>query len=398
VHIEDFFHPDAGYQVNILSKYQIMKGHKVTIVTSEIDKLPKSLTTFFDVSNMQKKDKAFEQSTGVKLLRVSLYSFISGRSIYHESIFKTVDNLKPDIVYVHGNDTYIGIRYALKLKRLRYPVIFDNHMLDMASKNKFNILFYFFYRKFVTPKIIESQSTVIRTVDNDFVQRRLGIPVKYSPIIGFGSDLLHFHPNESVKVEMRKKYKINQEDFVVIYAGKLDNSKGGLLLAKAIEKKIKSSRNIVFLLIGTLAGSDKEEIENILHKSENRIIRIGTQPYRELSKFFQCADIAVFAKQCSLTFFDVQACGLPVILEENVINLERVKNNNGVCFKSGDCNDLRNKIQSMANLKKEEYKNMSNASVELIKTQYDYRKKADEYQIILDNAVKNFYSKVKSKH
>jgi glycosyltransferase involved in cell wall biosynthesis len=390
VHIDDFFHPDAGYQENILSKYQAQNGHKVTFVTSEAAKLPKVLTSFFNFSNIRERDLLFEKNTGVKVIRIPLYAYISGRSIYYESIFKTVDSLKPDILYVHGNDSYIGIRYAFKLKKLKYPVVFDNHMHDKASRNKFKYLFYFFYRNFITPKILKSKAIVIKTIDFDFVQRRHGIPVEFSPVIGFGSDLLKFHPDYTVKSDMRKKYKISPEDFVVIYAGKFDEAKGGLLLARTIQRKIRSNRKVVFMLIGTVVGAGKKEIENTLNQSENRIIRIETQPYVELPKFFQCADMAVFANQSSLTFFDVQACGLPVVLNDSEVNIERVKHNNGVCFKSGDADDFRSKIEYMANLSEPEYRKMSECSFDFIKTHYDYQKKADEYQKILDSIMKKF--------
>lgn len=35
VHVEDFFHPDAGYQINILPKYMAKMGHEVVVITSE---------------------------------------------------------------------------------------------------------------------------------------------------------------------------------------------------------------------------------------------------------------------------------------------------------------------------------------------------------------------------
>lgn len=48
VHIEDFFHPNAGYQINILPKYMVKQGHSVTIVTSEMEKIPEGLTVFLE--------------------------------------------------------------------------------------------------------------------------------------------------------------------------------------------------------------------------------------------------------------------------------------------------------------------------------------------------------------
>ena len=35
--IEDFFHPDAGYKINILSKYFARMGNETVIVTAELD-------------------------------------------------------------------------------------------------------------------------------------------------------------------------------------------------------------------------------------------------------------------------------------------------------------------------------------------------------------------------
>ena len=45
--IEDFFHPDAGYQINIISKYMVQAGHKVTIVTGTLDNVYTPTVAFF---------------------------------------------------------------------------------------------------------------------------------------------------------------------------------------------------------------------------------------------------------------------------------------------------------------------------------------------------------------
>jgi len=52
VHIEDFFHPDAGYQVNVLAKYLKKFGHEVIVITAEMDKIPEYLTRFFGRDNI----------------------------------------------------------------------------------------------------------------------------------------------------------------------------------------------------------------------------------------------------------------------------------------------------------------------------------------------------------
>src|SRR5690606_7783559 len=130
---------------------------------------------------------------GVKVIRLPIIKFISGRAVFKKKIFKTVENLTPDILYIHGNDTLIAIRYLLKIKRLSFPIVMDSHMLEMASVNKFNKYFRSFYRKMITPIIVKENIPVIRTQNDIYVQKHLGIPLELCPWISVGTDTLLFH-------------------------------------------------------------------------------------------------------------------------------------------------------------------------------------------------------------
>ena len=66
VHIEDFFHPNAGYQVNLLSKLQVKQGHEVIIITAELDKIPDHLISFLVKIIYQKKIKISKNLTELK--------------------------------------------------------------------------------------------------------------------------------------------------------------------------------------------------------------------------------------------------------------------------------------------------------------------------------------------
>ena len=176
-----------------------------------------------------------------------------------------------------------------------------------------------------------------------------------------------------------------------MYAGKLDEFKGGLFLADAIKGKLSTEKNITFLIVGNVVAvypDYKRQVEETLSKSENKIIRLPTQLYSSLNKFFQCADLAVFPKQCSLSFFDAQACGLPVVLEDgNSINVQRVQYNNGVLFKSGDITDFREKIAMFANLSDEKIQAMSESAVKFVVENYNYDNIANKYLEIITQIV-----------
>ena len=383
VQVEDFFHPDTGNQINMLAKYMVKQGHDVTIITSEMDLIPDDLTTFFGKKNIVERDYDYSKLNGVKIIRLPLKKYISGRAVFTKMLDKTIDGLSPDILYIHGNDTLTGIKYILKSSKLSYAFITDNHMVEIASKNKFNKLFRLWYKTFITPKIIKNNIVTIRTQNDDYVEKCLGIPLSNCPWISVGSDTLLFNPDNQVRYEFRKINNINEDDFVIVYTGKLDAAKGGLLLAEAFMKKFETNKNVVVLVVGNSNGDYGEEVEKLFAASENRIIRFPTQKYIDLPKFYQAADLSVFAKQCSLSFYDAQACGLPVVSEDNNLNIDRNSNGNGLCFKSGDAGDFRNKIQAFINMPDEEYKKYSTNSVRFINENYDYKKITEEYTKIM---------------
>lgn len=384
VHIEDFFHPDAGYQVNILAKYMAKFGHEVTVIAAEIDKIPDYLTRFFGRENIPQRDQAYEEAFGVKIIRVPLVGFISGRAIYSSELMKTVRACKPDVVFAHGNDTATGMWATLNRKKFGCPIVLDSHMLEMASNNRFSKYFRLFYKYFLTPIIKKEKLTVIRTQDDLYVEKCLGIPLEQAPWISYGSDTMLFYPDKAQRDRFRQENNISDDAFVVVYAGKLDEAKGGMLLADLTCQELTSDREVVFLIVGNTAGDYGAAVEAKFSQAKHRVLRFPTQKYRELAQYFQAADLAVFPRQCSLSFYDVQACGLPVLFENNNINTDRCSHDNGWTFQADDLQDFKRQLEQILALSREDYEAVSRNSYLFIKDNYDYEEKAKEYMQILE--------------
>ncbi len=387
VMIEDFFHPDAGYQCNLLSRYLTDFGHEVVMVSSEMEKIPDELKRFFGSEDLAEKDRAFTERFGVRIVRVPILKYISGRSIYRESIFRLIDELRPDLLFVHGNDTYLGLRYCLRQSRLRYPMLTDNHMLEIAAKNRFSRYFGRFYRLCVTPRLIRNRTTVIRTVESDYVWEHYGIPLSQAPVVGFGSDVKLFHPDAEAKKRVREELGLAQDAFVCAYAGKLDETKGGVFFAEAIREKLTAEKEIQFLVVGNTVGDYGERTEAAFAASENRVLRLPTQRYAELPRIFQAADIALYPKQCSLSFYDSTACGAPALVEDNEIGLQRSRETGCLCFRAGDREDFREKIRLYADMPETERAAIRESGLAYILSSYNYETQAREYErIILQTA------------
>ena len=381
VNVEDYFIPDAGYQINIVPKYLAKFGHDVYIVTSKTEGIEKGAAGFLGTDNIEERDRAYTEKTGVKIIRVSpaTTKTLSGRIIQGKELFGTVEELKPDVVYVHGNDTVTGIRY-IKKNNLPFALITDSHMLKMASLNRFSRYFQIFYKKFVTPDIVKKNITVIRTQDDDYVESALGIPLSQAPWISYGTDTDLFHPDEDVKKAFRKEHGIPEYSFVFVCTGKLDESKGGLILAEAFKEKFASVKDVTLVTVGNMNGDYGEKVKETFAGSANRIINFPTQKYWDLGRFYQMADACVFARQCSLSFYDAQGCALPIISEDNNINVDRNSHGNGLCFRAEDVSSFREKIEEMLNMSAADFAVMKENSYRFITENYNYEDKAREYE------------------
>lgn len=394
VHVEDFIHPDAGYQVNVLSRLQVEQGHDVVIVTGELEKIPAFLTAFFGRGDLPAKDDAFHRRTGVRIVRVPLLGFVSGRAIFHPRLFGTVDDLNPDVLFVHGEDTMTGMQFIVRSLWQRYPMILDCHMLEMASKNRFRALFRAFYRTFITPIILWKGIPLVRVVDSDFVEKCLGIPLEHTDLLPLGTDTSLFRPDLDAYRSFRERHGFAPNDLIVLYAGKLDHHKDGILLARAFRDRMHGpdGRCVRFVVVGNAVGEYGERVEEVLTESENPVLRLPTQPYPRLPALYQAADVAVFAKHCSLSFFDLQACGVPVVMERNEINTERAELGGSVLFEPGSVEGLREGIRGVLALDPAERAEIGHRARSGVLAVYDYVPIAEEFTAVLKRAIDRFHS------
>lgn len=385
LHIDETFHPAYGYQANPLAKFQQKQGNEVYIATPTKDYLYPVYKDFGDDgSGLEEQDKQYMESTGVQIIRVPAKGYIMGRLNYGNEIFEVVEQVKPDVLFVHCVETLTAMRFLWK--RPNHPMMFDSHMLSMASHNKFAKAYEVVYRNVFTRIIKKNGYYVIRTQDDDYVNSHLGIPENLTPFISFGTDTILFSPNDEVRKRFRQEYNIAQDDFVVVYTGKLTENKGGKLLAEAFRKKFEVP--VTLVCVGKPLNDDYgREVQKILDESENRIITFPTQNYLNLAQFYQVADLSVFPKQCSMSFYDAQACGLPVVSESNNVNCDRCSHQNGDNFEAGSVEDFRAKIMRFAAMSKEEHEQYRKNSRAFVEAGYDYADIARQYTDYLRKSI-----------
>lgn len=393
VHVDDNFMPTIGFQTNFLAKYAVRHGHEAIVVAgdsirywTESGFFPKEAA-----EHLSEYDAEFTRRHGVPIIRVHSRGQLLHREVLEGRVFQIVKDLKPDVVLVHYCDALTGVRFATKARRLPYPMLSDCHMVEAGAEQQAlaRRLFHAFYRTFVTPVFRRNQIPVIAVGEDykAYCLRHYGMTDGMLPVMPFAADTMLFRPHKEARTDFRAKYGIGEGDFVCVYTGKIQPSKKVLLLAKAFGRKFNGAGRAVLVLVGSGAGDYYDAVKAAVDSSENTVLMFPTQQVEGLAWFYQAADLAVWPGACSLSFFDAQACALPVVAERISSNEERIKPefDNGALFAPDDEGALRAALESLCNMDRGRLKQMGDNGLKIIRDRYDYDNVSGDVEKLMED-------------
>ncbi|MGO4928330.1 glycosyltransferase family 4 protein [Fundicoccus sp. Sow4_F4] len=333
--MEDYFDPNAGYQINelLIANKKNRSNDDVILITSN-DMSP------FHKNVDNTKDIYFENETGAKIIRLEVKFKYSSRIIM-KNLFNTINKLNPDIVYLHGIGDFKDLR--LLKKKPKYTVVRDCHMSWVASKNRFRKLYYKLF-KLVFANIINNTDKYkkIFALGNEEYQYLKLIGIEDHKISylrhGYNDTVIFFDPDG--RKEIRNKYDFKHKDIVISYIGKFNDSKEPDLIFDIVERFLhlqEDYRLIKLLFIGPKEDKYMNKFNMKLDKMKDKleIIVDDSKKYSDLKRYYSASDICIFPKETTLSSIHAQICGCPVIMENHISNQERVVNNNNL-FVPGD--------------------------------------------------------------
>jgi glycosyltransferase involved in cell wall biosynthesis len=117
--------------------------------------------------------------------------------------------------------------------------------------------------------------------------------------------------------------ELNNDDFLLVYSGRVNREKGIMELLEAIDL-LKEKPHIKLMVIGSsffgnATNDDKfmKELKNKATPLKDRIIFTGFIPYNEIPNYLSMADVAVIPSVWDdpfpTTVLEAQAMGLPII-------------------------------------------------------------------------------------
>jgi glycosyltransferase involved in cell wall biosynthesis len=379
VHVVYQFHPDMGYDSNLFARFAHPQL-EVVILTS--DNLDLWNVTAKDV---QTADSRIEEQYGVEIIRLG--SFKTGKKkagVFMKGLNRKIEEINPEIVFYHGLESPTYAWSIIRQIGKRF-ITADTHTLFSQFKDV-TFIGGIYLNLIFKPLIVNRL-------------KKINAPMFYTALENkkvlqwFGFEENQIFDNEiCTDVELFRKEEIQFKDFlpqtnfqgkVLLYTGKFDHFKQPDIILDAIrtiEDQIDFPLDLVFV------GPKNEEYQNRHFKRtfSNELIQIhllGPAKNHELYQYYSAADIAVFPKQNTLSSLDAQACGLPVIMERDETNEERLKEG-GLCYEPENVSDLGAQILKL--LKDETLvKTLSENGRNYMHERYNYKKKMTDIQEML---------------
>lgn len=118
------------------------------------------------------------------------------------------------------------------------------------------------------------------------------------------------------KLKLRQKYYVDENEKVILYVGRLSESKGVDAVLEAFGILLGTFTNVRLVLAGGLLPDfDIAKYASI----SNKVTYTGHLPHRELKRWYQMADIGVtpsYTEQCSYVGIEMMMYGLPVVASD----------------------------------------------------------------------------------
>ena len=262
--------------------------------------------------------------------------------------------------WLHQNEEYYhySIEYFLHqaIKHIRHQqydmIILENrpaYALKLKKAMSVKLVYHLHNEKLDTtiPKHQEiyDAATRILTVSNYIKSRVITInphDTKTQTVYN-GIDLSAFCPKHD---KNRKLMGLNDNDFVLVFSGRMNRDKGIAELIEAMEL-LKDYPEIKLMVIGSSffgnATNESPFIKDLKDKAaplKERIIFTGFIPYAQMPDYLQMADVAVIPSVWDdpfpTTVLEAQAMGLPIIATRRGGIPEEVTEENAILLNTDD--------------------------------------------------------------
>lgn len=288
----------------------------------------------------------------------TLFEIPSSAFVVYMGILKYIRKIKPDIICCHDlikpNNIWVYIYKIFFNKHVK--IIIDTHEAEYNTKiDSFaKKVYLFFWRLLFMPIITRYSSKIVATGPSEkafalryFFKKHVNID-----IIPLWADTERFKPDNTMRLSMRKRYWIHDNEIVLINAWKINESKKNKELLDAFLQANKDVGNLKLFFIWNWDEKYIAEMKDLVKNKhiENKVTFIDFVENNQLSDYFNMSDIWIRPWSRSNVFREAASSWLPLILEDKEYTRELVTKN-GILLNEIDIKSIYDAILKLVNEK-----------------------------------------------
>ena len=313
--------PHGGGTVAViyqLSRAMTQRGHEVTIYTSDFELDREYINSLEGV-------EVYPFHSWLNLPRFYFYLTIG---MIWEAKRKVKDF---EIIHMHGYRSLQNIVIHHYAKKYNIPYVLQAHgsVLPFFQKQRLKNIFDLFFGY----SILRDASKVIASTKIEARQyKKMSVDKDKIEIVPNGIDLSEYD-NLPKRGKFRKKYKIKDEEKMILYLGRIHKIKGIDLLVEAFSDLIRELKDVRLVIVGSDDGflsMLKRQIDDL--KIGDKILFTGLIPEKDKLRAYVDADVYVLPsvyETFPVTVLEACACGTPVIVTDRC-GIANIVNDNNV--------------------------------------------------------------------
>ena len=290
------------------------KGHQVFVVTVNAEKM----------SYKYEDENKIIRIPGIP---IGIYDYrLTG--IYPLRAIDKIKKWNLDIIHSH-TEFGVGTFARLMAKQLNIPLVHTYHTMyedyvyyithgyfDGTSKKIVEYLTKFYCDKTATELIVPTEKTYKLFKEKYKYDRNIHIIPT-----GIETERFKIEKQDYVYVdEIRKKYSINKDDFVILFVGRLADEKSVDLLIDSQADFIKENKNCKLLIVGDGPDINQYKKQTKKLKIENNVIFTGKVDWDKVPFYYAAASVFATASRTEtqgLTVIEAFSSSLPVIAADD---------------------------------------------------------------------------------
>ena len=313
--LANFYIDNYSYQENMLPKMHKQLGYEVEIIAST--------ETFVDGVHIGYiKPSSYINEYGINVTRLPYVRYLPNKIVHklrvYPGVYKKLEESSPDIIFMHGAQ-FLSVGAVAKYLKCHPNVIlfvdshadFSNSAKTFASKNILHKIIYKYGIKKINPFVKKWYGVLPARVD--FLKDVYGLPAEKIEFLPMGADddMVEKYSSPVIRTDYRKKYCIDNNDFLIVTGGKINFAKKQTLLLMDAVNQINNPK-LKLIVFGSIAPELKNEVEK---RCSDKVKYIGWLSSEESYPHFAMADLVVFPGRHSVYWEQVAGMGIPMIVK-----------------------------------------------------------------------------------